>query len=92
MDEVIFEEFKGTGNMEMVLDRRLSDRRIFPAMDINRSGTRKEELLLPPDDLNKVWILRKFLNEMNSVEAMEFLLDRIRKTKNNTKFLESMKD
>jgi transcription termination factor Rho len=92
MDEVIFEEFKGTGNMEMVLDRRLSDRRIFPAMDINRSGTRKEELLLPPEDLNKVWILRKFLNEMNSVEAMEFLLDRIRKTKNNAKFLESMKD
>ncbi len=92
MDEVIFEEFKGTGNMEMVLDRRLSDRRIFPAMDINRSGTRKEELLLPPEDLNKVWILRKFLNEMNSVEAMEFLLDRIKKTKNNSKFLESMKD
>lgn len=92
MDEVIFEEFKGTGNMEMVLDRRLSDRRIFPAMDINRSGTRKEELLLPPEDLNKVWILRKFLNEMNSVEAMEFLLDRIRKTKSNSKFLESMKD
>jgi transcription termination factor Rho len=92
MDEVIFEEFKGTGNMEMVLDRRLSDRRVFPAMDINRSGTRKEELLLPPEDLNKVWILRKFLNDMNSVEAMEFLLDRIRKTKNNAKFLESMKD
>ncbi len=92
MDEVIFEEFKGTGNMEMVLDRRLSDRRIFPAMDINRSGTRKEELLLVPEDLNKIWILRKFLNEMNSVEAMEFLLDRIRKTKNNSKFLESMKD
>jgi transcription termination factor Rho len=92
MDEVIFEEFKGTGNMEMVLDRRLSDRRIFPAMDINRSGTRKEELLLTPEDLNKVWILRKFLNEMNSVEAMEFLLDRIRKTKSNSKFLESMKN
>ena len=92
MDEVIFEEFKGTGNMEMVLDRRLSDRRVFPAMDINRSGTRKEELLLSPEDLSKVWILRKFLNEMNSVEAMEFLLDRIRKTKNNAKFLESMKD
>jgi transcription termination factor Rho len=92
MDEVIFEEFKGTGNMEMMLDRRLSDRRIFPAMDINRSGTRKEELLLVPEDLNKVWILRKFLNEMNSVEAMEFLLDRIRKTKSNSKFLESMKD
>jgi transcription termination factor Rho len=92
MDEVIFEEFKGTGNMEMVLDRRLSDRRIFPAMDINRSSTRKEELLITPEDLNKIWILRKFLNEMNSVEAMEFLLDRVRKTKNNTKFLESMKD
>ncbi len=92
MDEVIFEEFKGTGNMEMVLDRRLSDRRIFPAMDINRSGTRKEELLLSPEDLRKVWILRRFLNEMNSVEAMEFLLDRISKTKNNAKFLESMKD
>lgn len=92
MDEVIFEEFKGTGNMEIVLDRRLSDRRIFPAMDINRSSTRKEELLLVPEDLNKVWILRKFLNEMNSVEAMEFLLDRIRKAKNNSKFLESMKD
>ena len=92
MDEVIFEEFKGTGNMEMVLDRRLSDRRVFPALDINRSGTRKEELLLVPEDLSKVWILRKFLSEMNSVEAMEFLLDRIRKTKNNAKFLESMKD
>jgi transcription termination factor Rho len=92
MDEVIFEEFKGTGNMEIVLDRRLQDRRIFPAMDINRSGTRKEELLLSEDELSKVWILRRFLNEMNSVEAMEFLLDRIRKTKNNSKFLESMKD
>jgi len=92
MDEVIFEEFKGTGNMEIVLDRRLQDRRIFPAMDINRSGTRKEELLLSEEELSKIWILRRFLNEMNSVEAMEFLLDRIRKTKNNTKFLESMKD
>jgi transcription termination factor Rho len=92
MDEVIFEEFKGTGNMEMVLDRRLSDRRIFPAIDINRSGTRKEELLFTEKELNKVWILRKFLNEMNSVEAMEFLLDRMRKTKSNVQFLESMKD
>ncbi|MGB2698694.1 MAG: transcription termination factor Rho [Candidatus Zixiibacteriota bacterium] len=92
MDEVIFEEFKGTGNMEMVLDRRLSDRRVFPAIDINRSGTRKEELLLKEDELSKVWILRKFLNEMNSVEAMEFLQDRVRKTKNNSDFLESMKD
>ena len=92
MDEVIFEEFKGTGNLEMVLDRRLSDRRIFPAMDLNRSSTRKEELLLEPDVLAKTWILRKFLAEMNPIEAMEFLTDRIKKTKNNQKFLSSMKD
>ena len=92
MDEVIFEEFKGTGNLEMVLDRRLSDRRIFPAMDLNRSSTRKEELLMPPDVLAKVWILRKFLAEMNPIEAMEFLVDRLKKTKNNQKFLSSMKD
>jgi transcription termination factor Rho len=90
MDDVIFEEFKGTGNMEIVLDRRLSDRRIFPAMDINRSGTRKEELLMTADELNRVWIMRKFLNEMNPVEAMEFLLERMMKTKTNAKFLESM--
>jgi transcription termination factor Rho len=92
MDEVIFEEFKGTGNMELVLDRRLSDRRIFPAMDINRSSTRKEELLLDDETLNKIWILRKFLAEMNPIEAMEFLVDRMKKTKNNAKFLGSMKD
>lgn len=92
MDEVIFEEFKGTGNMEMVLDRRLSDRRIFPAMDINRSSTRKEELLITAETLTKMWILRKFLAEMNPIEAMEFLVDRMRKTKNNQKFLASMKD
>jgi len=92
MDEVIFEEFKGTGNLEMVLDRRLSDRRIFPAMDLNRSSTRKEELLLEPDVLAKTWILRKFLAEMNPIEAMEFLVDRIKKTKDNQKFLSSMKD
>ena len=92
MDEVIFEEFKGTGNMEMVLDRRLADRRIFPAMDINRSSTRKEELLIPEDTLQKIWILRKFLSEMNPVEAMEFLLDRVKKSKSNKKFLASMKD
>lgn len=90
MDDVIFEEFKGTGNMEIVLDRRLADRRIFPAMDINRSGTRKEELLLSEDELKRIWILRKFLSEMNPVEAMEFLLERIMKTKTNAKFLESM--
>ena len=92
MDEVIFEEFKGTGNMEMVLDRRLSDRRIFPAMDINRSSTRKEELLISAETLTKMWVLRKFLAEMNPIEAMEFLVDRMKKTKNNEKFLLSMKD
>ena len=92
MDEVIFEEFKGTGNMEMVMDRRLADRRVFPAMDINRSSTRKEELLLPPDVLTKVWVLRKFLAEMNPIDAMEFLLDRLKKTKDNKRFLASMKD
>ncbi|MCH7691377.1 MAG: transcription termination factor Rho, partial [candidate division Zixibacteria bacterium] len=80
MDEVIFEEFKGTGNMELVLDRRLSDRRIFPAMDINRSSTRKEELLMPDETLTKIYILRKFLAEMNPIEAMEFLIDRMKKT------------
>lgn len=90
MDEVIFEEFKGTGNMEIVLDRRLADRRIFPAIDINRSGTRREELLLTKKEISRVWILRKFLNEMNPVEAMEFLLDRMRGTKNNDEFLDSM--
>lgn len=92
MDEVIFEEFKGTGNMELVLDRRLSDRRIFPAMDINRSSTRKEELLQPEEVLSKIWILRKFLAEMNPIEAMEFLIDRMKKSKTNVKFLASMKD
>ncbi|MBK8232756.1 MAG: transcription termination factor Rho [Candidatus Eisenbacteria bacterium] len=90
MDDVIFEEFKGTGNMELVLDRKLSDKRIFPAMDINRSGTRKEELLIPDADLRKLWILRKFLSEMNVVEAMEFLVEKMSVTKTNRKFLESM--
>jgi transcription termination factor Rho len=90
MDEVIFEEFKGTGNMELVLDRRLSDKRIFPAIDLNRSGTRHEELLIGEADLKKVWILRKFLSELNSVEAMEFLVDKMTQTKTNKKFLESM--
>ncbi|HEV8716867.1 MAG TPA: transcription termination factor Rho [Candidatus Binatia bacterium] len=90
MDEVIFEEFKGTGNMEIHLDRRLMDKRIFPAMDINRSSTRKEELLLPRDVLNRVWILRKLLSQLNTVEAMEFLMDKMQGTKNNQEFLESM--
>ena len=90
MDEVIFEEFKGTGNMEIVLDRKLSDRRVFPAVDVNRSGTRKEELLFDADDLNRVWVLRKFLAEFSPVEAMEFLLDKLRGTKANKEFLKSM--
>jgi transcription termination factor Rho len=90
MDEVIFEEFKGTGNMELHLDRRLVEKRTFPAIDINRSGTRREELLLSNEELNKVWILRRFLSSMNSVDSMEFLLDKMKGTKNNTGFLESM--
>jgi transcription termination factor Rho len=90
MDEVIFEEFKGTGNMEIVLDRKLADRRIFPAIDINKSGTRKEELLLKPQELNRVWILRKLLQPLNSIDAMEFLLDKMKGTKDNQDFLDSM--
>jgi len=90
MDEVIFEEFKGTGNMELVLDRKLTDRRIFPSIDINKSGTRREELLLSKFELQRMWILRKILSEMNIIEAMEFLLEKISATKSNKKFLESM--
>ncbi len=90
MDEVIFEEFKGTGNMEIYLDRHLSDKRIYPAIDIHRSGTRKENLLLPPDVLNRVWILRKVLSPMNCVDSMEFLLAKMRGTKNNDDFLDIM--
>jgi transcription termination factor Rho len=90
MDEVIFEEFKGTGNMEIVLDRKLADRRIFPAIDINKSGTRKEELLLTPEDLNRIWILRKLLSPLNPIDAMEFLLDKMHGTKDNPDFLASM--
>ena len=90
MDEVIFEEFKGTGNLEIVLDRRLADKRVFPAIDIFRSGTRKEELLLPEKVLSKVYILRKFLSDKNVVEAMEFLLEKMSKTKSNQKFLSAM--
>ncbi len=90
MDEVIFEEFKGTGNMELHLDRRIADRRIFPAFDLIRSGTRKEELLIPKVTLNRIWILRRLLQEMNPVDAMEFIISKIRKTDNNKEFLESM--
>ncbi len=90
MDEVIFEEFKGTGNMELALDRRLSDRRVFPSFDLIRSGTRKEELLLDKKVLARMWVLRKLLNEMNVIEAMEFLQDRMRRTKTNEEFMETM--
>jgi transcription termination factor Rho len=90
MDEVIFEEFKGTGNMELHLDRRIADRRVFPAFDLTRSGTRKEELLIPKTNLNRIWILRRLLQEMNPVDAMEFIMDKIRKTETNQVFLDSM--
>jgi transcription termination factor Rho len=90
MDEVIFEEFKGTGNMEIQLDRRLADKRLFPSIDINKSGTRKEELLLPADTLNRIWILRKLLSSLNPVDSLEFLLDKMGGTKNNQKFMDSM--
>ena len=90
MDEVIFEEFKGTGNMEVYLDRRLAERRVFPAIDLQRSGTRKEELLIPESELNRIWLLRKILNPMNTTESMEFLLDKLRGTKSNAEFLNMM--
>ena len=90
MDEVIFEEFKGTGNLEIILDRRLVDRRVFPSIDIQRSGTRKEELLLEQQALNRIWLLRKVLQPMNTVESMEFLLDKLRNTPTNQAFLDSM--
>ncbi|MFA5112377.1 MAG: transcription termination factor Rho [Desulfobaccales bacterium] len=90
MDEVIFEEFKGTGNMEIHLERKLVEKRIFPSIDINRSGTRKEELLLPPEDLNRIWILRKLLSPLSPVDSMEFLLEKLRGTKNNAEFLGAM--
>jgi transcription termination factor Rho len=91
MDEVIYEEFKGTGNMEIHLERRIAEKRVFPAININRSGTRKEELLLDPADLNKVWILRKLLHQMDELAAMELLLDRMKQTKTNSDFFDSMK-
>jgi transcription termination factor Rho len=90
MDEVIFEEFKGTGNLEINLDRRLVDKRVFPAMDINRSATRKEELLIEETELNRIWILRKVLSQLGEVEAMELLIDKIAKTKTNQDFLNAM--
>ena len=90
MDDLIFEEFKSTGNMEIHLDRKLVDKRVFPAIDIQKSGTRKEELLLKKEDLNRVWVLRKVLNPLSSVEAMELLLDKMGKTKSNADFLAQM--
>ena len=90
MDEVIFEEFKGTGNLEIHLDRKLTDRRVFPSIDIQKSGTRKEELLIAKEDLNRVWVLRKVLTPLSPVEAMELLLSRMSKTKTNQDFLASM--
>jgi transcription termination factor Rho len=91
MDDVIYEEFKGTGNMEVHLDRRLAEKRVYPSININRSGTRREELLLDPDELQKVWILRKLLHQMDELESSEFLLDRLKSTKNNAEFFASMK-
>ena len=90
MDEVIFEEFKGTGNSEIVLDRKVSDKRIFPAMDVTKSGTRKEELLVEADILRKMYVLRRILNPMGTVDAMEFLMDKLRQTKTNSDFFDSM--
>ena len=92
MDEVIFEEFKGTGNMEIVLDRKISDRRTYPAIEVNRSSTRKEELLLDKDELNKIYLLRNFLSEMPTIEAIEFLLERMKRTKTNTEFFATMQE
>ncbi len=91
MDDVIYEEFKGTGNMEIHLDRRMAEKRIYPAINVNRSGTRREELLIKPEILQKVWVLRKLLYPMDELEATEFLLDKMRATKNNDEFFDSMK-
>ena len=90
MDEVIFEEFKGTGNMELVLDRSLSEKRIYPSIDINKTGTRREDKLIKSKDLSRIWLLRKMLSDMKTVEAMEFLLGKLSRTKNNREFLDSM--
>ena len=90
MDDVIFEEFKGTGNSEIILERKLVDKRVFPAIDIQRSGTRKEELLIPKEDLARIWVLRKVLNPLSPVEAMELLIDKLSKTKSNGEFLSNM--
>ena len=90
MDEVIFEEFKGTGNAEIVLDRKVADKRVFPAIDIGKSGTRKEELLVPKNRLSKMWVLRRILMQMGTIDAMEFLLDKMKNSKTNEDFFDSM--
>jgi transcription termination factor Rho len=91
MDDVIYEEFKGTGNMEIHLDRRIAEKRIFPSININRSGTRREELLMRPDELQKMWILRKILHPMDELAAMEFLYDKLKQTKTNNEFFDAMR-
>jgi transcription termination factor Rho len=91
MDDVIFEEFKGTGNSEIHMDRRIAEKRVFPAININKSGTRREELLVPADELQKIWILRKLLHPMDELAASEFLLDKLKETKANSEFYDSMK-
>ena len=91
MDEVIYEEFKGTGNMEIHLNRKLAEKRLYPAIDINRSGTRREELLTKPDELQKMWILRKVVHDMDETGSMEFLIDRLKASKSNNDFFDSMK-
>ena len=91
MDEVIFEEFKGTGNSELHLNRRMMEKRVYPAIDINKSGTRREELLIPKEQLSKIWILRKLLHDMDELAAMEFLLDKVKQTKSNQEFFDLMK-
>jgi transcription termination factor Rho len=91
MDDVIYEEFKGTGNMEIHLDRRMAEKRIYPAINVNRSGTRREELLIPQDVLQKTWVLRKLLYPMDELDAMSFLLDKVKATKNNAEFFDSMR-
>ena len=90
MDEVIYEEFKGTGNMEVHLDRRIAEKRVYPSTIINKSGTRREELLMEPDELQKIWLLRKLLHPMDDIQAIEFLLDKLKATKNNAEFFQSM--
>jgi transcription termination factor Rho len=91
MDDVIYEEFKGTGNLEIHLDRRMHEKRIFPAINVNRSGTRREELLIPKELLQKIWVLRKLLYPMDELEAAEFLIDKVKATKQNSEFFESMR-